>query len=309
MTTNETVQLKREILSFNKKILKGLNKLFDFDFNNEYSIMKLDNGFTVKKIEKLINDDINDYKIVILLKTNYYKSLNVVLLENEKFSIDVSCNANIGDYGMCRIYTKKEFEELRKTNHGSNYIIFQKKNLLKQSKPQENRKNYLIDRYAIDRITAYKAELINKTLNKETSFYLDVRIKECDVLDKSGYLKFEFNNNLKSRLSIYKKRKREKEISDFDFSIYEDDVLSEIKKCKNTICEKLNIIDIEDREFRFVLNSLKSCNISFETFNRILEFKRNNFFTRIDLNKDDILKRLENIKKEVIEIENKINAI
>lgn len=230
--------LINELLERDNTILKSLHDAYDFDFNAEYKVAKINGRFTHKSILKTLGiKDCSNLNIVLVLTGLKYQENNNYIAKMNETNFSLSYPRKIFYGRVSWFWGVGQFEEARKSEEKTTYIIYQSKELMKISsykKPDYTQRFEYIrhigwgdgrGRHGISQIDLkdlqHNGRQINiKTIEAAASTNINYYI------DKSGYLIEEKKQELKRKAKQLKKE-REKNLVDL---INYDNEIEEIKK-------------------------------------------------------------------------------
>lgn len=226
----------KELNQDSKNVSQYLHGGFGFDFEKPFTIIKQDGKFTANTIisglsKEIENFSSENYKIILLIR--YYghsgnlEKLHIATLDDDKFNIDVPRGY---DYDVDTFYSKGDLEHTRKNKMAYLFVVAQKT-------------EYLIDRKPIRHDTTERYQYIPSSCEccgdgKGNTYYYRVNVKEInknkkpsqldiqyrrlkslgDIIDRSGYLVYEYRDRLKDRVREYKSKKRKSEFLATDYS-------------------------------------------------------------------------------------------
>lgn len=136
--------LVNEILGVRKGTLQVLHIGIGFDFNADFEVKKLSGRFTLNSIKKEIGtSDLDGFNVVVLVLNDYSKNeFDYVIAYNSGFGLEFP--NRVYGCGLYHFLGKTSFEERRKAENKTYYIIWQKKEL---AKPYQEEKIDLSERY------------------------------------------------------------------------------------------------------------------------------------------------------------------
>lgn len=174
-----------ELLKIDKWILKRIYNVKYFDFNNNYDVYKIENGFTINTLEKALNIEL-DYNYIyfyVFKQWRLYRGVESILYftdcpimslyNNKKEWIRTPDNINnlsnySTDFESCRKYPIINNNPYMATvTKQESYIIIQKADFSKRSKRANNYKHDLL----IDRFRAANKDDINNSTNR---YYINI---------------------------------------------------------------------------------------------------------------------------------------
>lgn len=223
--------MKKELLKKEKNILKALHVLYDFDFQQEFEIVKFTGNFTHNRIKKELNkDELQNHNIAVVITNVKYRESQIFVTKVTDTSFSLSFPKNI--YYMCKIndfYTKSYFEDIRKEKDLVCYIVSQKNEHKKPASPKKidytQRFKYVRHIGLSDgrgRNGVSQVYLICKngtgkefTYRTQDGFY-STNIN--DFVDKSGYLLEEHRGDLLRKAKALKAKKEKNKVDSMDFS-------------------------------------------------------------------------------------------
>lgn len=304
-------ELTRELLNRNPKMLKALHDLYDFDFMEEYQIIKINGRFTLNSLKKSlgITDLTGLNTAVIITNVKYNERYNYIVKAIESgFCIDYERRFYGYEYHVDHFFSKGSFEDTRKEENIIVYVICQKKELAKKA---SEKKPDLNERFIFKYVTRWgdgkgrhgisQIDLIDKQHNNRKFTYETSRPESSEnvnyYIDKSGYLVEEQKNELK-RKAARLRTEREKAAADavnFDNEIKTiNNKILEIKsKLAVHLMDALNYDEICNTDK--ILNALRWLYLSVDRFKERNEKKQ--FSSILDANS-----RLNNINLELEKI-------
>lgn len=236
--------MKKELLNRNKNILKALHELYNLDFQEEITILKTTGKFTINSIKKLLGkDDLRDTNTVVIMADIKYRENYLYVVKATESGFCVSFPKRVYHYGIDDFWSKGGFEEKRKDENKTVYIISQRKEL---EKAASEKKVDMSCRFKYVRYIGWsdgrgrhgisQIDLID-TMHNGKQFTIKTRdaAASTDVnyfVDKSGYFVEDIKNELK-RKALKLRREREKAAVDaisFDNEIIEIDRVAETVK-------------------------------------------------------------------------------
>lgn len=226
----------KELNQDSKNVSQYLHGVFGFDFEKPFTIIKQDGKFTANTIINGLSKEIDNfspenYKIVLLIRqyghSGNLERLHIATLDDDKFNIDVPRGY---DYDVDTFYSKGDLEHTRKNKTAYLFVAAQKT-------------EYLIDRKPVRQDTAARYRYIPSSCEccgdgKGNTYYYRVNVKEInknkkpfqldiqyrrlksliEIIDKSGYLTFEYRDRLMDRVREYKRKRRKAEFLATDYS-------------------------------------------------------------------------------------------
>lgn len=216
MTRKETY--KKELLAINSRMLKALHDVYRYDYNAPYAINKHCGKFTVKSLIKngFIPENVYDYQVVILVQRPFVRVVNslysVKVTRSGEFSTEIT-----GRYseGLDKYWRKLDFNDDRKYEETTIYIVIQHNEYLTPTKKLEDRPTERVKLiYCPTESDHLKYKLFcnygEGKHDKNWNFHW-VDEKEIGVsVDKSGYYLQSVRRKLQERASELRAR-REKE--------------------------------------------------------------------------------------------------
>lgn len=220
-------ELVKEVLNRNPKMFKALHDLYDFDFMEEYQIIKINGRFTLNSLKKSlgITDLTGLNTAVIITNVRYREKYNYIVKAIENgFCISHEKPFYGFYYNVSNFYGKGCFEDARKEENIIVYVICQKKELAKKA---SEKKPDLNERFTFKYVTRWgdgkgrhgiaQIDLIDKQHNNKKFTYNTRRPESSEnvnyYIDKSGYLVEEQKNELK-RKAAKLRTEREKAAAD-----------------------------------------------------------------------------------------------
>lgn len=231
---NTTNEAKKELLNINPHALQGLHQLFGYDFQTPHTIAHIQGRYTVNSALKAVGGADRD-KVVTIITSEPCRNdwLNVVQVDSAG-KIDIDIDKGWYNFGLDKLYCKKQFDEIRKNEKADTYIIAQgKKHTRKpQEKPFDTSARYEYiegkDRKTgdgngkswISNITVRALDGSNRKIeltkdgNKETYSRIIYRRPDetrpqthFEIIDKSGYLLPERRADLLRRADQLRKER------------------------------------------------------------------------------------------------------
>ena len=186
---------RKELLAVNHNILKGLHDLYRYDYNKAYAIYKHAGKFTAKSLVKngYIPEDNYKYQIVILIKRPHVRPSNelyhVKVTSHLDFETDIRGNYS---KGLDKYYRKLDFNDDRKCDATTIYVVIQKTEDLTPRKELEDR---IATRAHIEFVPTetdnYKFKVFRNwgdgDHNRTWDFRWYSKEQLADEIDKSGY--------------------------------------------------------------------------------------------------------------------------
>ena len=246
-------ELVKEVLNRNPKMFKALHDLYDFDFMEEFQIVKINGRFTLNSIKKTLGvTDLTDLNTaVIITNVKYNERYNYIVKAIEGgFCIDYERRFYGYDYNVDHFFGKGRFEDARKEENIIVYVICQKKELAKKA---SEKKPDLTERFIFKYVTRWgdgrgrkgisQIDLIDKQHNGKKFTYKTRRPETSEnvnyYIDKSGYLVEEQKNELK-RKALKLKSDREKAAADAaDFTNECNTFIERMEALKKNTCKKI----------------------------------------------------------------------
>lgn len=220
-------ELVKELLNRNPKMFKALHDLYDFDFQTDFEIVKINGRFTLNSIKKTLGvTDLTDLNTaVIITNVKYNERYNYIVKAVEGgFCIDYERRFYGYNYRVDHFFGKGHFEDARKEENIIVYVICQNKELAKKA---SEKKPDLNERFIFKYVTRWgdgkgkhgiaQIDLIDKQHNNKKFTYKTRRPESSEnvnyYIDKSGYLVEEQKNELK-RKALKLRSDREKAAAD-----------------------------------------------------------------------------------------------
>ena len=226
----------KELKQDSKSALKYLHDKFSFDFQKPVTIIKEEGKFTANYVSIYLSKVITpffpeDYEIVLLIRhynyCNQLDKLHAVICDGDKFTVDVPRGYK---YDIDSFYNKRVFDEVRKKRTAYYYIIAQKKEHLclehSVAIDYTERFDYFPDRYEQysdgKGNTYYHRVNVKEMSRNKKPIQLDIQYRRFkslnEIIDKSGYLIYEYRSQLMNRVHDYKTKKRKDEFLATDYS-------------------------------------------------------------------------------------------
>ena len=308
---------------------KGLHFRYGLDYQKEISLYKVSGKFTLNEIQKtLIKDNVNLNDNLILLITcyYYYHFFTLLTVKDDKLFYDVDKQK----FNGC--YTKQCFENLRKKENYNGYLLVQHNSLLNgkiANKCGDYPSSYIDDKHTRVKRENIKSHLIRKDKNKpyyeckidedyiekyheivisHNSYHSDKKYNTYndgyeniyDFVDKSGYIKGLWTNELNKKLTIYKENIQKEKFKNFNHLKY----MEELKAYSKNIEINLRALDYKTKEdidkARNILWDVRYYFRDLET----LEYKVNE--RNREMQYDDFMNRYKSIKKQYNDIVEKL---
>lgn len=272
--------LINELLERDNTILKSLHDAYDFDFNAEYKILKIKGRFTHKSILKTlgVKDCSNLNVVLVLTGLKYQENYNYIVKMN-KTNFSLSYPRKIFYGRVSWFWGVGQFEEARKSEEKTTYIIYQSKELMKiasYKKPDYTQRFEYVrhigwcdgrGRHGISQFDLKDMQHNGRQINIRTieaSASTDINY----YIDKSGYLIEGKKQELKRRAKQLKKE-HEKNLVDL---INYDNEIEEIKKeifliNRNVALKMVESFSFEDlARIDRIITKIKWFYIDFERF-------------------------------------------
>lgn len=260
--TNITKTSSKELLNVNSAILKGLNLLFNYNYNKPYQIYKINSNFTFNQVKKEAEKDgytTSNSLIITLLRIDNpyhtytlngktYKQYKTVKVTTSGFDlVDKTWRAN------CRSidndYSKSNIEEIRKNETCEGFVICQKLTDINDAKSN-----------VIDFNTRYKLVRADYSYSKSNRYYHSLQLKDCNnkdiayrfafsytaeytdinnIVDKSGFVIIGKKNTLKNNAKKIKAERQKNIYNKVDNKIKLADLKKQLDETKKYLCELL----------------------------------------------------------------------
>lgn len=239
--TNITKTSSKELLNVNSAFLKGLNILFNYNYNKPYQIYKINSNFTFNQVKKEAEKDgytTSNSLIITLLRIDKpyhtytlngktYKQYKTVKVTTSGFDlVDKTWCAN------CRSidndYSKSNIEEIRKNKTCEGFVICQKLTDINDAKSN-----------VIDFNTRYKLVRADYSYSKSNRYYHSLQLKDCNnkdiayrfafsytaeytdinnIIDKNGFVIIGKKNTLKNNAKKIKAERQKNIYNNVDNS-------------------------------------------------------------------------------------------
>lgn len=303
--------MKKELLAKNKNILKALHELRGFDFNSDFTIQKHSGKFTLNSIKKSLSDiDLDNNNTVVIIAGAKYMGDRLYIVNVFSDGFGISFSKRVYHYGIDDFWSKSRFEEIRKDESKTFYIVTQEKKL---EKTASNKKPDLSQRFEFVRFIGWGdgkgkngiSQIDIKDLQHNgKQFAVKTSRPESSTnvnyfIDKSGYLCEEKKQNLKQQAKELKSKREKAAVNDFDFS-------KDISNIRNLTVELKNKCDLLLKNavtydaicnFESVLRSYRWLLLSVERFEKSNTEKR---FSSIE----EAQKKIANIYEEIEKTKN-----
>lgn len=260
--TNITKTSSKELLNVNSAILKGLNLLFNYNYNKPYQIYKINSNFTFNQVKKEAEKDgytTSNSLIITLLRIDKpyhtytlndktYKQYNTVKVTASGFDlIEKTWRSN------CRSidndYSKSNIEEIRKNEACEGFVICQKLADINDTKTN-----------VIDFNTRYKLVKAYYSYSKSNRYYHSLQLKDCNnkdieyhfsfsytaeytdinnIIDKNGFVIISKKNTLKNNAKKIKAERQKNIYKKVDNKIKLADLKKQLDETKKYLCELL----------------------------------------------------------------------
>lgn len=260
--TNIEKVTKKELLQVNKAFLKGLNILFNYNYNKPYQIYKINSNFTFNQVKKEAEKDgytTSNSLIITLLRIDKpyhtytlngktYKQYKTVKVTTSGFDlVDKTWRAN------CRSidndYSKSNIEEIRKNEACEGFVICQKLTDINDTKTN-----------VIDFNTRYKLVKADYSYSKSNRYYHSLRLKDCNnkdieyrfsfsytaeytdinnIIDKNGFVIIGKKKTLKNNAKKIKAERQKNIYNKVDNKIKLADLKKQLDETKKYLCELL----------------------------------------------------------------------
>lgn len=288
-------ELKKEILNRNPKMFQALHILYDFDFEADFEIVKINGRFTLNSLKKTLDiPALYDYNVaVIVTNVKYNENYNYIVKATENgFCIDFPRSVYWSEYRVDHFWGKGNFESARKEENTTVYIILQKKELAKKA---SEKKPDLSERFGFVRVTRWsdgrgkhgisQIDVIDKQHNGKQFTYKTHQPSTSEnvnyFLDKSGYLVEEKKAELIRKASALRAERKKKTVDSADFSKECTEFVEKMQEIKKSACKKVmdatNYETICDAER--VLSSMRWLQLSVDRF---IERNKNKRFTSVE---------------------------
>ena len=206
-------------------MMKNLHDVFKYDFNHDYKFYYHKGKFTMRDIEKLLNDGFDKYNSLVAVMTRPVKRIyDLYSVDTDEFITVLYTPISSGNYDvefdnrnklrkpLDWIYRKTDFNTLRKSDDIETLVLIQKNKDLTSAK-KNNDIDYKsrfkavphYDGMNLDDAMTYSFDFIPygyKTPFKDR--FMSMHIK--DFIDKSGYLKALFTDDLEKRAKQIKEK-------------------------------------------------------------------------------------------------------
>lgn len=230
--------MKKELLQRNKNIFKALHEIYNFDFESDFTIQKYTGKFTVNTISKSLgNIDIDETNTVVVLADVKYRENYCYIVRVTKSGFCISFPKKCYFYGLDDFYSKGRFEDFRKEENKTYYIISQSKEFEKAASKKEvdynSRFKYVSKigwgdgkgNHGISQI-----DLLDTSHNGgKFTIHTQHPASSTDVnyfVDKSGYIVEGKKEELKRKARALKREREKANVDSVNF----DKELKEIKK-------------------------------------------------------------------------------
>lgn len=225
--------MNMEIKSINKfgNATQTLHDYYGFDFQKPYRLIKFTGRFTINQIRKAAGEagyNTTNAKIMVMVNdptTWRNDRFQIVQLTATGYDIDIYSGY---DSGLDKFYTKGDFENTRKKEEVSGYILAQEKFYLLPTMTvkrwNDRGHNFTAkDRYKFKEFWYSQTAKLMRTDNNgeivEYKVYDGINEKNLsDYLDPSGYLVQENREELKQRLKEFKAERRKNEYLSQDYT-------------------------------------------------------------------------------------------
>lgn len=132
---NTTNEAKKELLIVNPHALQGLHYLFGYDFQAPHIIAHIKGRYTVNSALKAVGGADRDKVVTILTsEPRFWNRLNIVQVDSAG-KIEIEIEKGWYNFNLDKLYCKKTFDEIRKSEKADTYIIAQEKK--HTNKPKE----------------------------------------------------------------------------------------------------------------------------------------------------------------------------
>ena len=284
----------KELLNKDRKALRTLNKAYGYDFEKDFTAVKIDGSFTINKVLKTIDRNPSNTKIVTIIE-------GVKPWDNDKlYAVEITGTGN-SDYDVdglrCKCYGgrldymigKGTFNEYRKSCGGC-YIIAQDTNNLgrvyKDTMPD-----------LTERLTKAQQDYCN-------SWRFNRYNRTSRIFDKSGYYLNDKRDNLARRAEKLRKDRQAAAFKATDNAATIKALQEQLNGLKAAIVERLNIAttSAQIKDIEKSLSWYKGLGDCFSKFEYIEKGEKEKSFGSIDtFNKrvDDLTANIEELKKGV----------
>lgn len=301
--------LVNELLERDNTILKSLHDAFDFDFNAKFDVVKFSGRFTHKSILKTLNikkcDNLNIVLVITDLK--YQESNNYIVKMNDNNFV-LSFPRKIYYGRVSWFWGVGQFEEVRKREDKTVYIVYQEKELSKKAsykKPDYTQRFCLVSsigcsegrgRHGISQFDVKDMQHNGRQINiktREASASTDINY----FIDKSGYLVEEKKLELKRRAKVLKVERAKAFVDTINFNKEVADIETELENINSHICFMMQNVNNCDsiKKVHDIITKLRWFYISFDRFRKA--------------NKNKTFSNIENAKYNLNEIIEKLNDI
>lgn len=301
--------LVNELLERDNTILKSLHDAFDFDFNAEFDVVKISGRFTHKSILKTLNikkcDNLNIVLVITDLK--YQESNNyIVKMNDNNFCLSFPRKIYYGRVSW--FWGVGQFEEVRKREEKTVYIVYQEKELSKKAsykKPDYTQRFCFVrsigwsdgrGRHGISQFDVKDMQHNGRQINikaREASASTDINY----FIDKSGYLVEEKKLELKRRAKALKVERAKAFVDNINFNKEIADIETELKNINSHICFMMQDVNNYDsiKKVDDIITKLRWFYISFDNFKKANENKTFSNIENAKYKLNEIIKKLNDI--------------
>lgn len=235
--------LVNELLKRNNQMLKILHDGFGFDYNKDFSIIKIEGNFTHNSILKAIDTPINDYNVALIVTgVKYQEKQNYLFsVHSSGFGLEPPYKIRYDFSGYWTCYAKSQLESYRKEKNIISYIIMQNQKLI-----SNNHYKYNFDYNTNTRYKYMRHIGLSSYVNPKAHGVSQIDLKDfltgrqftykCRsgfdsdetyyFVDKSGYIVEPKRQELKEKARQLKIKRKKQQVDSLDFS----DSIKELRK-------------------------------------------------------------------------------
>lgn len=301
--------LVNELLKKDRTILKSLHDAYDFDFNAEFEVVKFSGRFTHKSILKTLNiKECDDLNIVLVITDLKYQENNNYIVKMNENNFGLSFPRKIYYGRVSWFWGVGQFEEVRKREDKTVYIVYQEKELSKKAsykKPDYTQRFCFVrsigwgdgrGRHGISQFDVKDMQHNGRQINiktREASASTDINY----FIDKSGYLVEEKKLELKRRAKALKVERAKALVDTINFNKEVADIETELENINSHICFMMQNVNNYDsiKKVDDIITKIRWFYISLDNFR--------------EANKNKRFSSVENARYKLNEIIEKLNDI
>lgn len=301
----------KNLLALSKNALQLCHDVYGMDFKKPYVILEGTGKFTANSIGKMISEKTgltyhNAVTAFFMENTNKYRSdyekLRFIKFDNTFEPVD-TMKGLYGRNGTYRYiddyYRKADFEADRKKGDARYWIIIQDKRYIKEKSVKtidfgERYKRVYSECYSVlgDK---------RKRIKYSPCFYRS-RPEEKDILDKSGYIRWENVLNYRSRARALKAEREKAAASLFDCSEATERIGKALFDIRDALSKALKN-NVRAGKIRNVLHDLEWVESDYN--NHCSKIEKNTYFSIEDINTniDNMIARINRMNADIAEFD------